>query len=366
MHITHVVENLNRGGLERVVIELVRAQREAGHECRVVCLFEPGSLAPELQDSGVEVQACGKRTGPDVVALARMRRLLARGGRGVLHSHNAAAHYHAVPAAAGLGFQRIVNTRHSMAGPDRGCRRERLYRRAARFTDAVVAVCDAARAQLADHGVRPRRELLAIPNGVRVDRYAPRHDAARGRLLAALGLPAGNRLLGSVGRLHPAKDQATLLRAFHSVHQAMPATSLVLVGEGSERPALEALVGELGLRHAVRLLGDRGDVPQLLQALDLFLLSSVTEGYPVALLEACAASLPIVATRVGGNAEIVRDGTNGRLVPARDPSAMAEAASAMLYAPAQAAAMGRRGRDWAMAEASFRKMAQRYGQVYAG
>src|SRR5690606_32540217 len=199
-HITHVVENLNRGGLERVVIELVRAQREAGHECRVVCLFEPGSLAPELQDSGVEVQACGKRTGPDVVALARMRRLLARGGRGVLHSHNAAAHYHAVPAAAGLGFQRIVNTRHSMAGPDRGCRRERLYRRAARFTDAVVAVCDAARAQLADHGVQPRRELLAIPNGVRVDRYAPRHDAARGRLLAALGLPAGNRLLGSVGR----------------------------------------------------------------------------------------------------------------------------------------------------------------------
>lgn len=365
MQITHVVENLNRGGLERVVIELVRAQREAGHHCRVICLFEPGTLAPELVESGVEVHACGKRTGPDLLALSRMRRLLARGEPGVLHGHNATAHYHAVLAAAGLGFRRIVSTRHSMAGPDRDCRRERLYRRAARFTDAVVAVCDAARVQLAEHGVRPRKALLAIPNGVRVDRYAARHDEAREQLLAKLGLPAGSRLLGSVGRLHPAKDQGTLLRAFHQVHRALPGTALVLVGEGAERPRLEALAGELGLRHAVRLLGDRGDVPQLLQAMDLFLLSSATEGYSVALLEACAAGLPIVATRVGGNGEIVADGYNGRLVPARDAGALAAAALALLCKPERAAAMGARGREWALAEASFRTMAQRYEQVYA-
>lgn len=363
--ITHVVENLARGGLERVVIDLALAQREAGHRCRVVCLFERGALADELSAHGIEVDVCGKRrTGVDPAALLRARRLLRRQRGGVLHTHNATAHYHAVLAAAGLGFARVVNTRHGMGDIDPRSRRERLYRIAMRATDHVVAVCAAARERLAGSGVRPREALLSIPNGIHVDRFAPADADARARLASMLDLPRASRMVGTVGRLHRAKDQASLIRAFARLLADVPDAALVLVGDGALRGELEQLARSEGVAHRVRLLGDRGDVAELLRGLELFALPSLTEGYSVALLEACAAGLPIVATDVGGNCEIVRHGVNGLLVPARDIDALAAAMSRVLGDAALADAMARAGRAWVLAEGSLQRMRERYAALY--
>lgn len=364
--ITHFVENLERGGLERVVVDLIRAQRDAGEECQVVCLFQRGVLADELAALGVPVHACGKRKGADVGALMRARKLLGQARGGVLHTHNAAAHYHAVAASLGLGLERVVNTRHGMGASDPRSRREWLYRRSMGRTDAVVAVCESARRQLEQQGVRPRSDLLAIPNGIRVERFAVATQASRAALVAELGLAAGTRLIGTVGRLNWAKDQASLIRAFRLVHEAMPDTALVLAGEGGLRGALEAEAARQGVADAVRFLGDRSDVERLLRGFDLFALSSLTEGYSVALLEACASALPIVATDAGGNAEIVRHGINGLLVPAADPLALAEGMRALLQDPPRLASMANAGRAWALAEGSFRTMAQRYSRLYRG
>lgn len=364
MEIVHVVENLDRGGLERTVVDLIASQRDAGHECRVICLFKLGLLARELLASGVRVDACGKRRGLDLRALRRARALIRQSPDAVIHTHNAMAHYYAVLASLGLPVKCRINTRHGMGGRTRSGRQEWLYRQSLRGTDYAVAVCEAARQRFAADGMRPRRALLAVPNGIRLERFRPADDVARQSLVAELGLPTGSRIIGTVGRLQPVKDHALLLRAFAKVRVQVPEAALVIVGDGPLRAALEAQAEQAGLSDAVRFMGDRHDVPRLLTGMEVFALTSTSEGYSVALLEACASSLPIVATDVGGNREIVRHGINGRLVPSGDTAAIATALIALLRGGEQAAAMGRAGYAWAQAEASFRTMAERYHGLY--
>lgn len=366
MNIVHFVENLERGGLERTVIDLIAAQREAGHRCAVICLFQEGRLAAELREQGVMIQACGKRRGPDMHALLKARRFMADIPDAVLHTHNSMAHYYAVLATSGLPVARIINTRHSMGGRKGTTRQEWLYRRSMRSTDHVVAVCEAERKRLLADGARPRCGLSTIPNGISLERFVPATAARRRALAESLGWRPDSRVIGTVGRLQPVKDQARLIRAFGHVRSKVPDAVLVVVGDGELRPQLEQLVEELGLQESVRFLGDRGDVPQLLSGMEVFALSSLSEGYSVALIEACAASLPIVATDVGGNHEIVRDGVNGKLVAAGDTSALAGALQDMLADADGALSMGGAGRDWALSEASFRTMAGRYERLYAG
>lgn len=364
MEIVHVVENLDRGGLERTVVDLIASQRDAGHECRVICLFKLGLLARELLASGVRVDACGKRPGLDLRALRRARALIRQSPDAVIHTHNAMAHYYAVLASLGLPVKCRINTRHGMGGRTRSGRQEWLYRQSLRGTDYAVAVCEAARQRFAADGMHPRRALLSVPNGIRLERFRPADDVARQSLVAELGLPTGSRIIGTVGRLQPVKDHALLLRAFAKVRVQVPEAALVIVGDGPLRAALEAQAEQAGLSDAVRFMGDRHDVPRLLTGMEVFALTSTSEGYSVALLEACASSLPIVATDVGGNREIVRHGINGRLVPSGDTAAIATALIALLRGGEQAAAMGRAGYAWAQAEASFRTMAERYHGLY--
>ncbi|HMM25303.1 glycosyltransferase [Pseudoxanthomonas sp.] len=364
MEIVHVVENLDRGGLERTVVDLIASQRDAGHECRVICLFKLGLLARELLASGVRVDACGKRPGLDLRALRRARALIRQSPDAVIHTHNAMAHYYAVLASLGLPVKCRINTRHGMGGRTRSGRQEWLYRQSLRGTDYAVAVCEAARQRFAADGMRPRRALLSVPNGIRLERFRPADDVARQSLVAELELPTGSRIIGTVGRLQPVKDHALLLRAFAKVRVQVPEAALVIVGDGPLRAALEAQAEQAGLSDTVRFMGDRHDVPRLLTGMEVFALTSTSEGYSVALLEACASSLPIVATDVGGNREIVRHGINGRLVPSGDTAAIATALIALLRGGEQAAAMGRAGYAWAQAEASFRTMAERYHGLY--
>ncbi|MFD0725412.1 glycosyltransferase [Lysobacter brunescens] len=366
LDIAHVVENLERGGLERMVIDLALAQRAAGHRPRVACLFAPGALADELRSQGVEVFACHKTAGLDLGAVRRLRAWLGAAPGTVVHTHNANAHYHSVAASFGTPVSRLLNTRHGMGAAQPRSRGEWLYRRSMWRTDVVAAVCEAARARFADQGVRPRARLLAVPNGIRVETFAAANAERRAALRNVLGLAPGTRIIGTVGRLNPVKDQATLLQAFARVHAEAADTALVLVGDGALRAELQALAGASGAGEAVHFLGDRGDVRQLLQGFDVFALSSRSEGYSMALLEACASGLPIVATDVGGNREIVADDRNGLIVPAADATALATALLGLLRDPARAQRLGTVGRDWALREASVQAMAARYEALYRG
>jgi glycosyltransferase involved in cell wall biosynthesis len=368
VNITHVVESLGRGGLERMVLELVKAQQRSGHRCQVVCLFETGMLARELAEFDVPVRSCDKQHGLDMRALRKAHALIRAHASEVMHTHNTVAHYYAVLAGLGLGVRHVVNTRHGMDNGKGGRhgRREWLYRQALRRTDAVVSVCDAARRDLVQRGIVPPTKARVVPNGIRLEAYQPASADGRAWLRHHLALPPQTRLVGNVGRLNWAKDHANLIRAFRRVHASLPDTALVLVGDGNLRDELQQCVLAEGVDGAVHFLGDRDDVPALLQGLDLFVLSSRSEGYSVALLEACAAALPIVATDVGGNGEIVRNDLNGRLVPAGDPQVLADAIIAVLDDPRHAAAFGQAAQAWVRQHATLETMAAHYEAIYRG
>jgi glycosyltransferase involved in cell wall biosynthesis len=343
MRITHVVENLNRGGLERVVIDLIEQQQLMGHVCQVVCLFEPGRLAPEIQQLGVPLIACGKKTGFDIGALRKMRSAIIDHKAAVIHSHNAVAHYYSVLAAAFLGGRRI-NTRHGMANHPFSWKREILYRMSMVFSDVAAVVCDRARENFLKYRILPKSKAVTIYNGIPVDRFVMRNAVARKKLLGEAGWPEDSVVLGKVARLNPPKDHRMLLHAMALTHAAEPKARLVLIGDGPLRVELEALSQKLNLVDVVCFMGDRSDVASLLPGFDVFVMSSTTEGYSISLLEACASALPIVATDVGGNREIIADGLNGYLVPAKLPEQFAEAILRLVRAPAVRAEIGLRNR----------------------
>jgi glycosyltransferase involved in cell wall biosynthesis len=364
MNITHVVENLNRGGLERMVLDLVQRQQQQGHPCQVVCLYEAGTQAHELDVAGIPVVACNKGLGVDLRALARARWAIDRHDTDILHTHNAVAHYQAVLASCGLGVPRIVNTRHGMGAGQRTGRKEWLYRRALTRTDVVVTVCEAARRSGIARGILPPAMTRIVPNGIALEHFRPASTEMRRQLLRMLGLAEDAFLIGNVGRLNWTKDQIGLIRAFRQVSTRHPTAALLLIGDGELRADLERFAGQEGVRHAVHFLGDRSDVRELLQGLDLFVLSSASEGYSMALLEACAVALPIVATDVGGNGEIIQSGRSGQLVPPGEPDALAEAMLLLLAEPHRASAYGRAARAWVEKHGSLETMAERYERLY--
>ncbi|MFP4131476.1 MAG: glycosyltransferase [Thiohalospira sp.] len=363
MRIVHVVENLERGGLERMVIDLATAQRAQGHQVAIATLFQPGQLAPEAEAAGVAVHPCHKRPGPDPAALRRLRRTFRAWRPEVIHSHNPVPHQYAVLAAPARRAGRI-NTRHGLGQAADSRRSRRLYRLAMMRTDFAVAVCRAALEQYIHDGLIPPRKGRVIHNGIRVDRFTARDAGRRDALRAELGAAPGGPVVGTVGRLNPAKDQGRLVAAFAGVRQRHPDALLAIVGGGPLEADLRRDITTAGLEDWVFLLGDRDDVPALLAALDLFVLPSRTEGYSIALLEAAAAHLPAVVTRVGGNADIVADGLRGRVVPPGDTAALTTAMGELLAAPELRRSMGQNAGEWAREHASVAAMAGSYEALY--
>ena len=374
MNIVHVVESLDVGGLERVVLALVAWQIQQGHRSRIVCLFHEGALAAQARASGIEVVAVGKRLGFDGHALRLLRAELSRNAPDVVHTHNAVTHYYTALARVGLRLRRLLNTRHGMGSLHGTSRLDRLYKAALIGTHAAVSVCQAVQTRFVDTGVIPQRKAAVVANGVAIEKITARSFAAKQQLMAQLGGREGAVVLGTVGRLSPVKDHDNLLQALRLVKDAGRSVELVVVGDGETRPGLEALARSLGLQAQVHFLGMRQDVAALLSAFDIFVLSSISEGYSLALVEAAAAALPIVATDVGGNADIVHtveDASagaelqrNGLLVPAKDSPALAAALLCLADDAALRERMGAAGRAWALKHGTVDAMGRAYQRLY--
>jgi glycosyltransferase involved in cell wall biosynthesis len=368
MNIVHVVESLDVGGLERVVLSLVAWQIQQGHRSRIVCLFHEGALATEARAKGINVVAAGKQAGFDWQALRLLRAELSRDPPDVVHTHNAVTHYYAALARLGLSLGwsagRMLNTRHGMGSSHSATRLDRLYRAALWRTHVAVSVCHAAQQRFVANRVIPEHKARVVANGVGVNQIAPRHAAAKAALMAQLGRPVTALVLGTVGRLSPVKDHGSLLLALRRLQDQAQPVELVVVGDGDTRPALQAQAQSLGLADCVHFLGMRQDVAQLLTAFDVFVLSSISEGYSLALVEAAAAALPIVATAVGGNADIVQHDLNGLLVPAHDPAALADAIGCLAADAPLRERMGQAGRAWALKHGTVDAMGGAYQRLY--
>ena len=367
MRILHVIENVNTGGAEHMLLNLVTEQVRRKHHVEVMCLFELGDLVEHFTAIGVTVTACHKRNGVDVPFIRRVMGVMQAFSPDVVHCHSLMGNYY-VAFVRLLTLSRAIQivTRHGLLREGEVNRLGFLFELSLWLTRWAVGVCDTVSDELLTKHARFTPRILTIKNGINVARFKPRNPDSQHRLKAQLRLAEDYCMVGIVARLNPIKNHRLLLDAFALLNKHNPHSALVIVGDGAIRQELEAYAHTLNIAAVVFFLGDRADVPELLAGLDVFVLSSDNEGYSLALLEAAAASLPLVATDVGGNADIVQPGKNGLIVPSNNSVALAEALMRVLADAEQANAMGEQARAWVEQNGSVQAMANAYERLYKG
>ena len=322
-HVAHLVYSFSAGGLENVVTQLINTLPNDRFRHSLIAVNRvDSSYLQRISRSDVQVLELGKGPGQPFRLYPKFRALMKQLRPDVLHSCNLAA-LDFVPAAAWAGVPHRVHAEHGWSADDPGGinRKRQWVRRVYRpWVHDYVAVSQEISDYLRHCIGAPVRRIHLIPNGIDLTRFRPATEEERQRL--PTGCPFDRRhhfIVGTVGRMEPVKNHRLLLDAFALALQQAPiiadALRLVMVGDGPLRPAVEQQVRALGLQDHVWLAGNRNDVPELLRAMDVFVLSSLAEGTSCALQEAMATGLEIVATDVGGNRQLLLEGAVGTLVP---------------------------------------------------
>lgn len=357
--VCQLLHTLHVGGAEVLAARLVRRLR--GRDDFVfACLDELGTLGEELRGEGFTVEVLRRKPGLDLGCAWRLARLLRRHKVAVVQAHQYTPFTYAELARLFYPAP-VLFTEHGRHQPDYPRKKRMLFNRwMLRRKDHVVAVGEAVKqALVVNEGIPPGR-IEIVYNGIDTDRFTP-SPSLRETVRSELGLRQNDFAVMQVARLDYLKDHPTAVRALSRV----PDARLFLVGEGPERPAIDAEVARLNLADRVHFLGLRKDIPRLLQAADVFLLTSTSEGIPLTLIEAMATGLPVVTTDVGGTAEVVVEGTTGYLAPAQDDAALAVALRRLDDDVALRQRLGEAGRQRAVERFSEAQMAERYHDLYA-
>ena len=332
MKVLHVITGLAAGGAEQQLRLLLRHLPDR-HQCDVVGLENPGTVAHGLREDGVRVFDLGMRGNRDLAALPRLTGLIRHGRYDLVHCHLYRSCVYGRLAARLAGVGAVVATEHSLLPGIIEGRRitpgvRALYLAAERLGQRTVAVSDSVAGQLADWRV-PAHRVLTIPNGVDAARYAqpaPTRAATRQFLRAELGLPQDALVVGGLGRLVPGKRFDVLVDALAlmDVGEGRKArTRLLLVGDGEARPALERRARAAGVADRVVFAGERDDVPDLLTAMDVLAAPSRTETFGMVLIEALAAGLPVRWSSGPALSELPPEAAPGARRIRSDPAAYA-------------------------------------------
>ncbi|BAW80591.1 sugar transferase [Candidatus Nitrosoglobus terrae] len=326
--IAHVIFRLQIGGLENGLVNLINHTADR-YQHIIICLRDFSSIfAQRIQQPNLPIYALHKREGKDIAIYFRFWRLIRNIKPDIIHTRNLAA-LEMQGSAALAGVRARIHGEHGWDVQDPEGKNWR-YRWLRRLHQPLIHQYIAVSQHIANYlhqGVNvPLSRINPICNGVDTERFYPKRDLS----VLPTGFASEDSLvIGTVGRLEPIKDQVTLVHAFVKLVNQIPSGKnylrLVIVGAGSLHPKIEALIAESDLTHLVWLAGDRDDIPVLLQAMDIFTLPSLAEGISNTILEAMATGLPVVATHVGGNPELVIDSVTGVLVPAADPQAISGA-----------------------------------------
>lgn len=361
--VCQLVHTLNVGGAEVLAGNLARRLRDR-YRFTFLCLDELGPGAERLRDEGFTVEVVGRKPGLDWRCPLRLAATWRRDDVELVQAHQYTPFFYALLGRLRYRRPPIVFTEHGRHYPDY----PRPKRKIANWLllgrrDRVVAVGRSVKdALVTNEGIMPSR-IDVIPNGIDTDRFVASAET-RAEVRAELGIAPSDYLVLMVARLDPIKDHATAIRACAKAAAAVPGLKLVLVGDGPERSNIETLIRDGNLGDRVRLLGTRHDVPRLLTGADTLLLTSVSEGIPLTVIEAMATGLPVVSTDVGSVADVVTHGGSGFLAPARDEAALANHLATLGGTPLLRIAMGDRGRARAVAEFSEAVMANHYADLF--
>lgn len=361
--VLHVVLTMNVGGAEKLVFDMVRHPSFA--DCRPVicCLDAVGELGAKLRAEGYSVYLKNRRNGVDLSVIPWLREIIVREQANVVHAHQYTPLFYATPAAFLAGRVKMVYTEHGRFYPDRKSWKRSLFNPLlALGVDYLISISESTKQAMVEYDNLPLRRIQVIHNGVDLSRMNPPIDLAAKR--RELGLSQRCRVIGTAARLDRVKNIPLMLRAFRLVSESMQDAVLMVAGEGPEGEALKQLTVQLGIAEKVKFLGLRFDMPQIYPLMEVFLLTSLSEGISVTLLEAMASGVPAVVTDVGGNREVVLQGETGFLVKPGDEAAVAERTVGLLTDHQQQQEMGAKARERAETRFTFERMLQHYRKVY--
>lgn len=354
-----LVLSLAPGGTERLVIEICRQLTDKA-DAMVVCLDERGAWADELESVGVAVVALRRQAGFQPALSRRIARLINANAIDVLHCHHYSPYVYGLLASV-MTNTRLVFTEHGRLSDDDPSLKRRMVNP---FLSMLGGTVCAVSGNLRDHMIAegfPARRVRVVYNGIDPGRRATGIERTVAR--ATLGLAHDAFVIGTVGRLDPVKNLPAMLAAHRRVVERHPQAHAVIVGDGTERAALEKAAVDLGVAHAVTFAGYRADVRQLMPAFDVYVNTSSYEGVSLTILEAMAAGVPVVATRVGGNPEVVIDQETGFLVTP-NPQLIADALSRLFSSPRERRLMGDAGRWRVTRNFSIARMVNDYANLY--
>lgn len=355
--VLHVVLGLEVGGLERFVCDLANESLSMVQPF-VACLEQNGPMGASLP-SNIPVFELHKRPGIRLEVVGQLADIVRRHDIDVIHTHNQSPHFYG--AFAGLLTNRpVVHTKHGRNRP--GIYKKVLLSRISScLTHKIVTVSSDAADVCTKIEKVEAAKVVTILNGINTKNFYPSRSTT---LRDELRLPPAEPIIGIVARLAADKDHATLLDACGLLFQRGLCFTLVIIGDGPLRAFLQNKVRDEGYGDKIRFLGTRLDIPNLISQLDLFVLSSITEGISLTLLEAMCSQIPIVATDVGGNREVVEDGVTGFIVPAKSPERLSEKMKVLLDNRALRIAMGEAGRRRVIENFSLTKAVSEYVSLY--
>ena len=321
--ICHVIHALGVGGAEVLVDQMIRRMQK-DFRCIVAVLDEIGEIGTRLQEDGFIVEHLHRQPGIDRGCATRLRQFADREGAEILHAHQCTPFFQAMLSRGLTGRRPVVFTEHGRHFPDTPSRKRAIVNRMLlKRCDRLFGCGAAVRQALINNEGLPESRVEVIYNGVDLKALGKPTPGARESIRAEFGYSANDFVVVQVARLHELKDHQTALKAVDEARHKIAGLRLLLAGDGDQRSAIEQTIRERGLEQTVTLAGTRKDIADLLSASDVFLLSSISEGIPLTVIEAMAARRPVVSTAVGGLPELIEHGVSGMLAPSGDASTLA-------------------------------------------
>jgi glycosyltransferase involved in cell wall biosynthesis len=357
-----LITELNVGGAERIVEQLATRLSRDRYNVEVACLYDPDAIGADIRAAGIPLINLNMRGKWDLRTPYRLFRLLRRENIQILHAHLFHANFLASVVGRLARTPCVIVTRHNV--DIGGAHRECINRCIKGLRDLVVVISQEVQVVESQRSRIALSKTVLIPNGVQVESFTKVSQNDVENLVQEWGINISMPIIGTLARFHKQKGYSYLLDAAVMLKENMPSVSFLLVGDGALKSLMEEKAHSLGLSDSVIFTGIRRDVPEILALLDVFVLPSLWEGLPIALLEAMAAGLPVVATRVGGVPEVVVDGVTGLLVPPRDPEAFSKAILKLLQDPDLRQKMGQAGRERVMEHFSAERMVQDTEALY--
>lgn len=359
--VIHLIHQLGSGGAENGILNIANNINTNVFQIAVCAFSGNGSQTTRLMRNRSELFEFDKRTGNDVTIPIKLFKLFKEWKPDIVHTHGWGTIVEGIVASKLARVPYIIHGEHgTIQNKNLNVALQRVFWR---LTDHVLSVSRRHAAELAETIGFDSKRITVIANGVDTNQFFPGDEES---LRTELGVRKEDVAIGTVGRLVPVKNQNLLLKAFSVLASWFPNLKLIFVGDGPLMKDLERLSQQLGCSSSVYFLGMRSDIPRLMRAMDIFALTSDSEGMSNTLLESMSSGIPVVATAVGGNTELVINHTTGILIEPNDTAGLIKALGYLITSPHIRKSMGESGRKRTETHYSLPKMVTNYEQLYLG